>query len=458
MHAGASVWNGFPGAVTRHEWPSRRRAAYALLVLFLAYVLSFVDRTIMSMMVAPIQRDLLLSDTGLSLLHGFAFVLFYTLAGLPLGRMVDTGSRRSIASYGVALWSVMTVTCGAVTGFGSLLAARIGVGIGEASLSPAAYSMLADYFPPQRRSLAYGLYVSGALLGAGLAFIGGGFLMASLCSGGAINVPGLGALSPWRLTFVIVGLPGLLVAALMLTVREPQRRLQRRARGGERSWNALLSHMLPAWRPYAVALLGFTVINLSFGALIVWGPSWLMRAYGLSEASVGIVMGMSFLIAGTMGLFAGGWLADQWIRRGVMSGNLKVGVISAVLAIPGFIGLGVATGPALASASLAFVAFSVASCLGAGPPALQLLCPNRLRGRMSAFYMLVLNLIGMGMGPTVVALMTDYVFGKPQAVGMSLAIAGVSVSLISAVILRLGQPCFEAAARQQQLRARSGMA
>jgi MFS family permease len=202
------------------DTPSRATGGFVLSVLILAYTFAYIDRTLLSLLVQPIRHSLHISDLQLSLLSGFAFALFYTCLGLPIGRLVDTGSRRLIIVLGIAGWSTMTALCGLTSSFWQLFLARVGVGIGEAALSPGAYSLLSDVFPPRSLPRALSIYSAAIYIGSGLALIGGGALIGLAPR---LSVPGFGVLEPWQSLFVLVGLPGFGVALLMLTVREPAR-------------------------------------------------------------------------------------------------------------------------------------------------------------------------------------------------------------------------------------------
>jgi MFS family permease len=199
-------------------------AWYVVIVLMVIYTLSFIDRQILAFLVGPIRADLQISDTAIGLLGGFAFAIFYTLLGLPMGWLADRKSRRGLIAIGLVFWSLMTALCSLARSFGTLFAARIGVGVGEATLTPAAFSLIADYFPREKLARALSVYSMGILIGSGLAFIVGGAVVQAMNGMPALQVPVLGTMAPWRLTFLIVGLPGLAIALLLLTVREPVRR------------------------------------------------------------------------------------------------------------------------------------------------------------------------------------------------------------------------------------------
>ena len=196
---------------------------YAVFMLLLAYVLSFVDRIIMSLLVTPIKEDLGTTDAQMGLLMGFAFALFYTVIGIPIARLSDVKSRTMIVAVGIFLWSLMTAACGLARSFFQLFLARVGVGVGEAALSPAAYSMISDYFTEDKLGRAIAVYQSGGLFGGGLAFIIGGAVVSMIISSDATSLTFVGILKPWQIAFLIVGLPGILMAFLMLTVKEPTR-------------------------------------------------------------------------------------------------------------------------------------------------------------------------------------------------------------------------------------------
>ena len=202
---------------TAYQW-------YVIFVLLLAQMFSFLDRMIMGLLVGPIRESFAISDTQYSLLAGLAFSLFYAIMGLPLARIADSRNRRNLISIGIAVWSVMTAVCGLAKGFVSLFFARIGVGIGEATLGPAGYSMITDYFPRSSLARALSVYTLGVTFGSGLAYILGGAVVGYVQTLDTLTLPFLGATEGWQLTFFIVGFPGVLVAALMyLTVREPAR-------------------------------------------------------------------------------------------------------------------------------------------------------------------------------------------------------------------------------------------
>jgi|HigsolmetaAR201D_1030396.scaffolds.fasta_scaffold05716_3 MFS family permease len=412
-------------------YPSAARAWSALAVLSIAYMFSFIDRFVLSLMVEPIKRDLALSDLQISLLQGLSFALFYTLAGLPVGRLVDSRSRIGIVAVGVAVWSLMTAACGLASRFWHLFLARIGVGVGEAALVPAAYSLITDFFPKQRHGLAMSVFSLGTSLGAGLAFIVGGYAIQLITAAGSRTFPIVGTLDPWQLTFVYVGLPGLAVAALALLVGEPPRR------GDVNAQSIPIKEVLAHFRKRARVI---TLHHISMGlagigtfAMMSWTPTMLIRTRGWTPGEAGLALGGAILIAGTIGVVAAGWIGDRLVQRGRAHGQLMVCALAMAIGA-----VGAATFPIQQSTPWLLAAFLLAMLggymiVGCSAAALQQLVPNRMRGQASAVYLLVTNLIGLGFGPTVVALLTEHVFRDPAALPWSLAISAGTAYVASLI-------------------------
>ena len=213
-----------PSAASTQPWPSSAQAWYLIAVLMVAYVLSFIDRVVLALLVGPIRAEFGVNDTAMSILYGFGFAIFYTTLGVPIARLADRFNRRNIIAAGIFFWSLMTAACGVTRSYWELLLARIGVGVGEAALSPAAFSMIADSFPEKKLGRALSVYTIGLPMGVGLALIIGGVVVQFAATAPPVVLPLFGQLSAWHLVFIVVGLPGLLVAAWMMTLPEPVRR------------------------------------------------------------------------------------------------------------------------------------------------------------------------------------------------------------------------------------------
>ncbi len=413
-------------------WPSARMAWYAVALLSLAYVMSYLDRILINLLIVPIQADLSLSDTQFGMLQSVAFGIFYTVMALPLGRLADRATRKHIVAGGIALFSLFTVLSGLTRSFGQLFAARIGVGVGEASLTPAAYSLLADYFPPSRLGRAIGVFTMSAFVGTGIAYIGGGALIDWLTELGSIDVPVLGDVAPWQAAFILVGLPGLVLAPLILTLREPARR---GATGEPPPLAEVAVAVRRRGRALTLLFAGFSMITLSSYASAVWTPAFFIRVYEWQPGQIGLWYGLIYLTFGTTGALFGGWLCDRLTAKGVLDAPLRV-------AAWGYVGTGVFGGlaPLMPDPVLALLLFAPATFMGTLPyplagTAIQLITPNRLRGQMSALYMLVINIVGLGLGPLLAGALTDYLFSQPADVRYSLAIINAVAAPIAFVFL-----------------------
>ena len=414
-------------------YPSSARAWVTVAILMVAYVLSFVDRQILNLLVEPIRRDLMINDTQMSLLMGLSFALFYTICGIPLGRVADTRSRRGLIAVGVLFWSAATAACGMAKLYWQFLICRIGVGVGEAALSPAAYSLIADSFPAERRATAISVYSMGVYLGSGLAFLVGGLVIQFASAQGDVLLPVLGEVRPWQLIFLILGGAGVLFTLLMLAVREPARR---GAGAGVAVPLADVGRYIRANRR-TVLLHNFGFAGLAFAGYgsAAWVPTFYIRTYGWDAGQVGIVYGCIVAVFGCLGIVFGGRLADWMAKRGRSDANMRVGLYAALGALP-LVLLFPLMGTAFwASLLLAPTVFCLSMPFGVAPAAIQEIMPNSMRGQASAIYLFVITLIGLGIGPTAVALVTDFVFADDNALRYSLLIVTTLAVLMSIVLL-----------------------
>lgn len=403
---------------------------YAVLILAVAYIFSYMDRQLLTLLIEPIRSDLGITDTQVSLLAGFAFAICYSIAALPLGRLSDISTRRNLIAAGIAAWSVMTVSCGISRSFPQLFVSRMGVGIGEAALPPAAYSLIADYFPAEKLALALGVFVIGAPLGGGLALVAGAAVvdfvsrMPELSLGGAV-------MYAWQVAFVAVGSAGFLVALLALTIKEPPR-MQLGAGQVSQGYSVaeIVAFLRRHARLFVPLLLGLSFGNIFNYGMLAWLPTLLMRSHGWTLAQAGWSVGMLFLIFGCAGPPIGGWIVQALTRRGYHDACLRTILIGFAVLIPAAVLMPLATSPAVALALMAVIVFGIFLTAGVFPTLIQIITPNRMRGQVSALSLFVVNLAGLGLGPTAYALVTDYVFRADERLGYSLL--SVSVLLLSA--------------------------
>ncbi|HMM14346.1 MAG TPA: MFS transporter [Parvibaculum sp.] len=421
-------------------YPSPTYAWYVVAVFVIAYTFSFIDRQILSLLVGPMKRDLHITDTEMSLLQGLAFAAFYTIMGLPIGRLVDRRNRIGIISLGVFFWSLMTALCGTAKVYWQLFAYRIGVGVGEAALSPAAYSVISDYFPPKRLGIAIGVYGMGVYIGAGLALVIGAEVIGFVARSGDLNLPLLGHLYAWQIVFFIVGLPGLLIALWVRTVREPERRGHMRREigpdGVERDSEVPLADVIAYLKDNAGSFLG---MNLCFAFLAMmaygtaaWIPTFLVRTYGWDVVEAGRWYGWIIVIFGTAGVVAGGAIGDFVCSKGYRNGRIIVMAATGLVTLPFAIAFPLVDDPMMALALLAPASFFATFTTGVGPSALQEMMPNQMRGFAAALSGLIVNFIGLGLGPTSIALVTDFVFKDEMMLRYSLAAVPPVILLIGA--------------------------
>jgi MFS family permease len=432
-----------PNPLDEADYPAAGYAWYVVAVLTLAYIVSFIDRQILSLMVDPIRHDLGISEKQMSLLMGVSFAVFYTFFGIPLGRMADTRSRRGLIAGGIALWSLMTAGCGLSRRFWQLALMRMGVGVGEASLSPAAYSLISDYFRPSLRSTAMSVYSMGIYLGSGLALILGGLVVGYASSKESAVLPWVGAVHPWQQVFFLVGLPGVLVALLLLTIREPRRKgvwgVEGRPTTIPRdSLGELIAYVKDNRATFVYLNLGIALLTLEGYGGFNWIPSLFIRRHGWTQTHTGLVFGTTVAVFGTLGIVTGGWLADRLRLGGRSDANLRIALLGAVGWLPFGMSFPIVPSAIWAAILLAPTVFFTSMPFGVAPAAIQQMMPNPMRAQATAIYLFVINLIGMGLGPTLVAAMTEDVFRERTAVGYSLLIVGVCAHLGGAALIWLG--------------------
>lgn len=432
--------------VTALDWPAPMRSWFAVAVLTLGYVVSFVDRTILSLLIDPIKADLGLSDTQIALLQGLAFGLFYTAMGLPIGWLVDRVSRRRVIAAGVTTWCIATAACGMSGNFWQLFLARMGVGAGEATLSPAAISMIGDNFPPEKRAFPISVYSAASSIGAGLALMVGGAVIGAVASSPEVTLPLIGTVAPWQATFLIVGLSGLVVVLLLAFVTEPARRDPPAAHV---AGAGLIAHLKRHPAFHLRHLGGMSLYCILIYGVLSWMPAYFMRSFGWSPAITGFRYGFVVLVFGGFGLSAAGWLASHLAQRGVAAASLKITGWSILIVTPLMIAACLAGDgwTALAILAPAMIAFTASG--GIAVAALCEAAPGTLRGRVAALYYFTLGIVGLTIGPVSVALVTEHVFADPKALGPAIALCTAVLGPVAGLLVLSAIPAFRRAAGPQ---------
>ena len=414
---------------------------YVVFILLLAYCLSFIDRQIITLLVAPIRSDLNITDFEFSLLN-MAFAIFFAIFGLPIGRLADRKNRRNIIVIGVIVWSFMTAMCGAAKTFIQLFAARVGVGVGESSLAPSAYSILSDYFPSHELSKPMAVFSMGSTMGTGLALLVGGAIVSSFANFGPIDVPFFGMLKAWQLSFIIVALPGILIAFLVMTLREPPRTGITDIGVAEDKaipYPVLFKYINERKRVYLPHFLGTALMGAVSSGTLLWYPTFMNRTYDLNIGDAGIQYGAVFLIFGLLGVIVGGWLSAALAKRGYRDANLRVLVVATAASLVPYV-----AGPLMPTSNLALVLAACAIFLtqmmaGVTVAAIQIITPNQLRAQLSALFLLILNFVGMGMGAPIIAGFTDFFFVDDNMLRYSMVMVSVILIPIASLLMLYAQ-------------------
>jgi MFS family permease len=413
-------------------YPSRGYAWYVIAVLLMVNTFALIDRQILNLLVGPIRRDLEISDTGMSLLTGFSFAVFYTLFGLPLGRISDAHSRRGLIAAGFVLWSLFSAGCGLARNFTQMFLMRIGVGVGEATLAPSAYSLIVDYFPSERRATAQSVYATGVYVGAGVAYLLGGIVIALTAAQADYVLPLIGSVRSWQLVFFAIGLPGVACALLLFTVMEPVRR------GAGEKRSIPVKEVFAYYKDNRATFLrhhiGVAMNYFAAYGAAAWVPSFFVRHHHWSAAQFGAIFGPEVAICGVVGLIFGGWLADRLAARGYPDACMRVTVLAIVLWIPFGVAYLLVPSAAVAIILLAPTLFFFAMPLGTMSAALMEITPARMRGQAAAIMVFIGNIVGLGFGPTAIALVTDYVFHDDNLVGYSLLVVVTAAQLASGLL------------------------
>lgn len=409
-----------PALHTDAPWPAPTQAWGMVALLFLAGVFSVIDRAVLNIVVDPVRHDLGISDQQISLLQGLAFGLFYACMGLPMGLLADRVSRKRLVTAGIALWSVATIGSGLAQGFGALFTARLLVGLGEAALGPAAISLIADLFAPEKRGRPISIYMMGQGLANGIAISLTGLILTAAATGAFEGLPVLGGLAPWRVAFTVFGGSGLLIAALLLLMHEPPRR----GAGTQARQTPGAAEAAFLWRNRAVLLplyFGFALcFTVAYGAG-AWTPTMLLRGYGATPAFLGAWLGPLSIVFSAIGPLVGGTLLDRSMRSGRTMARFAILAIAPVFAVPSM--LAVTAGDVHIAAVLVASSNAVFSVIGTVMFAtLQAVVPPRMRGSSIAMTLVLNTMIGATLGPLAVATVTERVLGDPAQVGWSIAL------------------------------------
>ncbi len=421
----------------RMQASAARYGWYVVGLCMLAYVLSFVDRQILSLLIKPIKIDLGISDTQFGVLSGFAFALFYALMGIPLAGLSDRFSRPKIIAFGIAFWSGATMLCGFAGSFEMMFLARICVGAGEAALSPATYSLIGDLFPKDKLGKATAIYSLGSFIGAGVALLLGGAIVAMVGEGSTSFIEGV---RPWQAIFLIVGVPGLPLALVVLaTIRDPRSSAKPLAAAASPSFGDVIRFLWARRAIFGPHFLGYSATAMALFSLFAWAPAYLMRTFLLTPAQSGLALGSIIMIAGGGGVLSSGMIMDRLTRAGRTDAPFRTGLIGAAGMLLPILLLPLAHDAGTSFVILAFAIFFGSFPMPPSTATMQIVAPPQMRARVSAIFLCFNSLLGLGLGAFLVGLLNDSLFTGADGIGASITLVVSGATALAMLLLALGK-------------------
>ena len=428
------------------EAPTSAYAWYVVGFLTLAATLSSIDRQVLAVLIGPIQRDLHLSNSQMGLLGGVAFSLLYSVGTVPAAWIADKRSRRAVITAGIAFWSAMTAACGMVSQFTSLFLTRMGVGLGEAALGPAAYSMMSDLLSKRRLPMAIGLFTAAPFFGVGFASIGGGQLAQHFEAAPQLILPLLGEVKSWQAIFLLLGVPGVVLALIgFLTLREPIRR-GRAVEDGQAPMTSrqVMTFLGERRRFLALHFTAYIAMSVQGWGLFFWVIEFLVRERGLPRAEAGLKYGLMAFGLGLAGSIVSGRMASRLVARGSADATMRLVLFCILALMPLAIAMPLVPKAGQTLLLLLPITFLMGWPGALGMTALQFIVPNELKGRIIALYSLVVNAISLALGPLLGGVISDKVFGG-QSLGGSLSLMAAINYPLAAIALLLCLRPFRAA-------------
>ena len=419
------------------SYPEKKHSYSAVAILTLAQVFAFIDRQIPSMLVEPIKQDFNLTDSQIALLGGAAFSIFYAIMALPIGYAVDRYTRTKVLGTGIFLWSLMTALAGLANSFGKLFGARIGVAVGEAVMAPISVSLVSDSFPENKQGKPMGIITAGVYIGIGITLLGGGFLIDYLTSIGGITLPLIGYLKPWQATFMIVGIPGLVLAIAAFYLKEP-RRIEEQADSNHLVDKKNVFLHLKEHRKTLIPMFGGLIfMALIFYSFSFWAPTMMIRTFDISLTEVGFILGMITIISSITGTIIAGSAVDYLRNRNYSDAPVRAAMIAVILALPPIILLSFVQTELGAWICIAMYLLFISSFAPLGLLAISGVSTGNVKGQTAAIHAFLMMAFGLSLGPQLTAFFTDFVFVDPNLLINSVSLTGLIVLPISALLFKL---------------------
>jgi len=423
--------------------PSNTYGWYVAFILLIGFTFSFIDRQVLNLLVVPIQNDLNITDTQISALQGLAFVITYVGLCVPIGRIIDKTHRVSVMIIGLLIWSAATIACGFSKNYISMFIARMGIGAGESTVHPGSISILGDYFDSDKIASPMSIYLLGPYLGAGIAMIFGAQVLdwTSQMDSNFI-LPLVGEVAPWQLTFIAVGLPGILVACLFLTIREPKRRIQEIESQEAPSFKKIAEYIKNNWQVYGAIIIGNSCLIILLYGLQSWVPTMLLRVYEWDLIQSGRVYGLIAMLAGSAGVLSGPFVLKLMSKNNIDAPHFKLAIFGISMASLSLVLLPFQANVNIALIFVTLASFFVTLPLAGTSSAMVIVSPNRIRGVITGIYVVVTSVFGLVLGPFLVASSTDFIFQDPNAVAKSLALVSVLIGPVGIFFMLKGINAF----------------
>ena len=415
------------------NYPQRRAGYSAVVVMTLAQVFAFIDRQIPAMLVEPIKQDFNLNDSQIALLGGAAFSIFYAIMALPIGYAVDRYKRVNVLGTGIFVWSLMTTLAGLANSFGRLFGARIGVAVGEAVMAPVSVSLVSDYFPQNKQGKPMGIITAGVYIGIGATLIGGGYIIDYLTDIGGITIPGIGYFKPWQATFLVVGIPGILISFAAFMLHEPRRLgLAQTSEKDSKSIN-IFSHLIKNKSTLIPMFAGLIFMALIFYSFTFWAPSMMVRTHGLSLTEVGFSLGIITIISSILGTISSGAVVDYLRSKGRTDAPIRTAMFACIFAMPAICLAPLVENVVAAWMLIGIYLFFISSFAPIGLLAVSGVSSNEVKGQMAAVHAFLMMAFGLSLGPQITAFFTDFILQDESKLGLAVSLTGGLVLPIAAV-------------------------
>ena len=418
---------------SKSNYPPRRAGYSAVVVMTLAQVFAFIDRQIPAMLVEPIKQDFSLNDSQIALLGGAAFSIFYAIMALPIGYAVDRYKRVNVLGTGIFVWSLMTTLAGLANSFGRLFGARIGVAVGEAVMAPVSVSLVSDYFPQNRQGKPMGIITAGVYIGIGATLIGGGYIIDYLTDIGGLTIPGIGYFKPWQATFLVVGIPGILISFAAFMLHEPRRLgLAQTPEKDSKSIN-IFSHLIKNKSTLIPMFAGLIFMALIFYSFTFWAPSMMVRTHGLSLTEVGFSLGIITIISSILGTISSGAVVDYLRSKGRTDAPIRTAMFACIFAMPAICLAPLVENVVAAWMLIGVYLFFISSFAPIGLLAVSGVSSNEVKGQMAAVHAFLMMAFGLSLGPQITAFFTDFILQDESKLGLAVSLTGGLVLPIAAV-------------------------